>query len=512
MTRKTLSGLVKKFGRHLQPLFPNNGKIFISGVTCDSRRVKPGVIFCALSGQKTHGLRFGQEVIRRGARVLLIERPYSKEDFKKIGPRLKKAAVFAVSRLRPWLGELANWIYDNPSQKLRVAAITATSGKTTTCYLMEAIARAAGQKVGVLGTISYRIGGKSRGASLTTPQPDEAISLMAEMVKARCRFCFMEATSQALDMGRLDDLQINGAIFGNLSRDHLDYHKTMPKYFEAKTTLFERILAQSSKKELFAVINHHDPWGKKLVGRLKKHPKIRRVTFGISPEPSCEVWASDIRLGLRGTDFDLHIKNKSYVVRLHLIGGHNVYNALAAAGACYAMGFSVQAIVRGLENLRSIPGRLEQIWQAKDFTLLVDYAHKPDALDNVLKTLRRIPEVRRVIVVVGCGGDRDRGKRPIMGEIAARLAGIAVFTSDNPRSENPEAILDQIEAGAKKAGLVNYKRLADRAEAIGWAIKEARPGDAVLIAGKGHETYQIFRDRTIHFDDREVCRGILAKL
>ncbi|MBI2069913.1 MAG: UDP-N-acetylmuramoyl-L-alanyl-D-glutamate--2,6-diaminopimelate ligase [Elusimicrobia bacterium] len=509
---RTLGDLMRRFRGRLKAVTGVAESAAVTGVASDSRRAAPGVVFCALSGQKTHGLRFAHDVVGAGCRVILMEPPWPRAMTGALKASAKKNGVslFTAVKLRLWLGELANWVYRDPSSRLNVVAVTATSGKTTTCYFLEAIAQAAGQKVGVLGTVNYRVDGRPAPASLTTPQPDEAIGLMAQMADAGCRFCFMEATSQALDMGRLDAIRFKGAVFGNLSRDHLDYHKTMGRYFQAKARLFTDLLRRSDQTGRFAAINADDEWGRKLIKRLGSTRGLKKYSFGRAVD--ADVGAERIELTLDATRFHLRLGRIVKPVALKLVGAHNVANALASASAAWALGFSIRQIVDGLQSLSVVPGRLERITEAKEFLLLVDYAHKPDALENVLTTLRAIRSLKRLIVVFGCGGDRDAGKRPLMGEIATRLADFAVLTSDNPRTEDPEKIIDAIEEGAKTQGRANYRRLVDRAEAIRWAIREAKPGDCVIVAGKGHETYQIFKDRTVHFDDREVCRDILKSL
>ena len=517
-----LEELVGQFGRRLRSLEDFRSRAApasaaLTGVSSSSLRLAPGFIFCALKGHKTHGARFAAEAIEKKVAAVLLETPAPREclgGLKKLASE-HGVALWAAANLKDWLGELANWVYGDPSTKLDLIAVTGTSGKTTSCYLMESMAQAAGLRTGVLGTVSNRVAERLREASLTTPQPDEAIALMAEMVEARCDVCFMEATSQALDMGRLEDLEFNGAVFANLSRDHLDYHHTMESYFKVKAGLFFRLLDGSNKKKRFAAANGSDPWGARLLARLPSLRGVRRVGFGLLDGRRLGRWpvaARAVQVEFDGTHFELKIGSSFYPTRLRLIGRHNVFNALSAAAAGWAMGLAPKRIVEGLEALAFVPGRLERIDNNQGILVFVDYAHKPDALENVLETLRAVRGLKRLIVVMGCGGDRDPGKRPLMGEIATRLADVAVFTSDNPRSEDPEKILDAIEGGARRAGRSNFARQADRRLAIRLAFQDARPGDCVLVAGKGHETYQIFAGETIHFDDREVCREILISL
>ncbi len=509
--KKNLTEFLEAFKNEIVALKIGAGSKTIAGITADSKKVRKNFIFCALAGKKVHGIKFVPEAAARFASAFIIETPHSEGSIRQLsnGPLARRSAVLSANGLGGLIGALANWVYDDPSKDLPLVAITGTNGKTTITYMLESIANGAKKNVGVLGTVNYRVKGTVNSASLTTPQSDELIGYLAAMRDNRCDFCFMEATSQALDMGRLNDLKIDGAVFTNLTQDHLDYHKTMEGYFQAKSKLFLELLANSSKKNRFVAINVDDVWGSKLWRKTYSLERVQKLSFGIKNEEAM-VQARQVIDNTHGISFVLKIKKESIPVSLNLLGLHNVSNALAAAASAWALGFSLKEIKHGLETLRAVPGRLEQVLEAKDFLVLVDYAHTPDALENVIRAVKNVDGVKRVITVFGCGGNRDRGKRPIMGQIAARLGDFAVITSDNPRGENPSAIVAEIEAGIKAIDQTNYKIIVDRKCAIAWAIGNAKRGDCVLLAGKGHETYQIFKDKTIHFDDREICREILS--
>lgn len=513
MRRKSIGDFLKVFKKTVKPLTPKCPSLAITGASSDSKKIGKDFIFFALAGRHVHGASFTQEAIKNGCRIILLEPPCPKSLVENLRTqsREKPLALFLVKDLSRLVGKISNWVYDDPSHDLKLLAITGTNGKTTIGYMLEAVANVAGKKVGVLSTVSYRVAGKSNPASLTTPQPDEIIRYLDLMRAKKCRVCFLEATSQALDQGRVDDLAIDGAVFTNLTRDHFDYHKNFENYFEAKAKLFFDVLANSKKQGRFAAVNLDDPWGQKLWLKLAALRGVKKISFGISQE-SAFVRAVNIRQTTSGVSFDLKIGDKRESLNLNLVGKHNVSNALASASSAWALGFSPKAIKEGLMGLKSVPGRLEKVDGNQNFLVLVDYAHTPDALENVIRAAKNIEGVKKVVTIFGCGGDRDRGKRPIMGQIAARFGDFVILTSDNPRSEDPQTIVKEIEEGIKAIDRKNYLILVKREEAILWAIRNAKPGDCVLVAGKGHETYQIFKDKTIHFDDREVCREALESL
>lgn len=513
MKAKNLKELERFLKGQLTPLKSPRKTLPIKGAASDSKKTDKDFVFFALAGRRAHGARFAEEAIKNGSRIILIESPCPDALVENLKTKsgAKPLALFLAKDLSRLVGKISNWVYDNPSKNLKLLAITGTNGKTTIGYMLESIANAAGQKVGVLSTVSYRVAGESAAASLTTPQPDEIIRYLNLMRDKKCRFCFMEATSQALDQGRVDGLALDGAIFTNLTRDHLDYHKSFENYFKAKEKLFLEVLDRSKKANRFAAINLDDAWGQKLMSRCRDLKNVNLLSFGISGANNFTE-AVNTRQTPEGVAFDLKIKDTVAPLNLKLVGKHNISNALAAAASAHALGFSLEAIKEGLESLSRVPGRLERVEGSGDFLVLVDFAHTPDALENVILAVKNMDSVKRVITVFGCGGDRDPGKRPIMGQLAARLGDFVVVTSDNPRSEDPDAIVKEIEEGIKAAGKTNYTCVVDREQAIRWAIREAKAGDCVLVAGKGHETCQIFKDRTIRFDDREVCREALKKV
>jgi UDP-N-acetylmuramoyl-L-alanyl-D-glutamate--2,6-diaminopimelate ligase len=420
------------------------------------------------------------------------------------------------------LASLSARFYGRPSEKLKVVGVTGTNGKTTTTYMIERVLRAARLSAGVIGTVEYRWGGKTEQAPNTTPFSSDLQALLARMRKDRVTHVAMEVSSHALELHRVDDVAFEAAVFTNLTRDHLDFHGTMENYFEAKAKLFDKLAeGQKGGKRRFAIINSDDPWSEKLLARLKTD----RLTYGV--RKPADLFARDIELAAEGTSFLLAAQGKDHPVRLQTVGLHNVYNALAAAGACLALGLPAAAVRKGLAALPGVPGRLERVSRPgkeapsdkpgrrssgdAPFSVFVDYAHTDDALRNVLQALRPLTR-GRLIVVFGCGGDRDRTKRPLMGEAAATLADRVIITSDNPRTEDPAKITLDIEVGARRVTTDRYEIVLQREQAIEKAVRAARKGDVVLIAGKGHETYQIFKDRTIDFDDRVVAREALRRL
>jgi UDP-N-acetylmuramyl-tripeptide synthetase len=388
---------------------------------------------------------------------------------------------------------------------LKLIGVTGTNGKTTTAHLIDSIIRAAEGASAMFGTISYRIGDESSSAHHTTPEAADIHRMLARAVDAGCRSAVMEVSSHAIDLNRADGLALAAAVFTNLTRDHLDYHKSMEEYFAAKGKLFDGSLGSEPAA---SVVNIDDEWGQKLVGRAKG----RLITYGL--DERADVSTSDFTRDAGGIALCADTPSGPIQITSRLVGRPHVYNILAAIAAGVAVGFDTAAIARGVADCPVVAGRFEQVtvngWVDPDFTVVVDYAHTDDALRNVLQTAREIVGRGRVITVFGCGGDRDRTKRAPMGEIAGRLSDLAIVTSDNPRSEPPETIIEDIEVGLKQAGR-SYRRQPDRRLAILEAIAEAESGDLVIIAGKGHETYQIIGGRTIHFDDREVAREAIAR-
>lgn len=464
----------------------------IEGVAYNSRNVRPGFLFVAVAGQRTDGREFAMDAVARGAVAVVSE-----------GPCTLSAAVTSiiVKDARVALAEIACAFYEDPSARLFLVGISGTNGKTTTSYFCRDILAAAGHRVGLIGTISYEIGERRIPALRTTPEAPDIQAMLDQMIRARCSAAVMEVSSHGLDQKRVWGMDFDVAVFTNLSRDHLDYHGSMERYFAAKAELFQG-LGRSAKRAR-AVINADDPWGARL---LSGERQVETITYGLRHE--AQVRAKDIKLGAKGSSFELITPWGVAQARLALAGSFNVYNALAAVATCGGADTPLSVIVGALESLRSVPGRLERVPLAADFQVYVDYAHTPDALAKVLETLRALTQ-GKLIVVFGCGGHRDREKRPLMGAIAAEAADLVILTSDNPRDEAPEAIIADIEKGIP-AG-VTYEKDANREQAIAMALKLARSGDTVLIAGKGHETYQEFADTVVPFDDREAVKRLFEK-
>jgi UDP-N-acetylmuramoyl-L-alanyl-D-glutamate--2,6-diaminopimelate ligase len=437
----------------------------ISELAYDAGRAGPGSLFFCVPGSRADGHDFAGEAVTNGAVAVVVERPLELEV-----PQL------VVADVRRAMAVVADEFFGHPTEELQVAGVTGTNGKTTTAFLLYAILAAAGRRPGLLGTIESRVGGERRSAVRTTPEAIDLQRTFREMLDAGDRSCAMEATSHGSELGRLDRVRFAVLVFTNLSQDHLDFHGTMERYFEAKRRLF----LESGPP---AVINVGDSWGRRLA-----QDRPDALTFG---------FAHDAEIG----------PDELARVDLKLRGRFNVENALGALAASRVLGIEEDAIVRGLEAIRGVPGRFESVAEGQSFEVIVDYSHKPDALESVLRTARGLT-AGRVICVFGCGGDRDRGKRPLMGRIASELADVAILTSDNPRSEDPLAIIDEVLTGVD--GEIEVE--PDRAAAIERAIAEAADGDVVLIAGKGHEQGQELADRTIPFDDREVARETLRHL
>jgi UDP-N-acetylmuramoyl-L-alanyl-D-glutamate--2,6-diaminopimelate ligase len=475
----------------------------VTGIATDSRAVRPGDVFFALAGQQTDGRRHAADAVARGAVAVVAE---SLVD-------VAGATRIVTDAVRPLLGRAAARLAGDPSADIVLAGVTGTNGKTTTTWLLESIWRAAGHRPGVIGTIAYRYDGASRAAPFTTPEAPALQGLLAEMRAAGTTHVAMEVSSHALALDRVAGTRFDAAVFTNLTRDHLDFHGTIEAYAEAKARLFLDVLPAGGKRDPVAVVNGDDPAGAALLARLG----TRSVDFAVRARAAVRPEGVESTLaGMRGC---LALGGRSVPFACRLVGAPHLENVLAATATAWALGVAPEAIVAGLGAAAPPPGRLEQI-AGPGFTVVVDYAHSPDALARCLAVLRPLTH-RRLITVFGCGGDRDRGKRPLMGEAAARASDLVVLTSDNPRTEPPEQILADVEVGVRAADL---PRLAapsgdargwlvepDRRAAIALAIRAARPGDLVLVAGKGHEDYQIVGTEKRHFDDREeVVRALGA--
>src|SRR5438876_2456400 len=460
----------------------------VESIAYDSRRVQRNGMFVALRGEKSDGHQFIGQAIEKGASVIVAEREGSH-------PR---ATFLVVENTRAALADLSAAFYRYPARKLKLAAVTGTNGKTTTTFLTKHICEAAGLRCGLIGTVRYEIGERVLPAIRTTPESLDLVELLAQIRDAGCRAAAMEVSSRALAQDRTRGLEWNVAVFTNLTQDHLDFHGTMENYFEAKTKLFIGLVNQEQKRKPVAIVNLDDRYGQQLLDKIDK--RIAVITYGMGTR--ADFRASNYRAEFSGTSYQLDAQGKSYLVRLPLIGRFNVTNSVAALAAANALGINLRNAVFSLAKSPQVPGRLEMVPAKRQFQVFVDYAHTPDALGNVLKTLREL-EPERLIAVFGCGGDRDRQKRPLMAEMADRLADYSIITSDNPRKEDPNAIITEIEKGFRSN---RYEKIVDRTQAIDRAVALARARDIVLIAGKGHENYQEFADYTIPFDDIQVAR------
>jgi UDP-N-acetylmuramoyl-L-alanyl-D-glutamate--2,6-diaminopimelate ligase len=458
----------------------------ITSLSYDSREVGPGSLFVAIRGSVVDGHSFIEQAIDRGAIVIVSEEP----------GLTQRATHIQVPDSRDALARLAAAFYSNPSRLLRMIGVTGTNGKTTTTFLIKHLLERAGQRTGLIGTVSYEIGERVLPASRTTPESLDLQSILAQCVDARCGNVVMEVSSHALELDRVDGISFRVAIFTNLTQDHLDFHRGMKEYFEAKARLFAG-MRDSEGKSRTAIINVDDAYGQQLIARFGRDVSI--ITFGMGAR--ADFRASNFKIESTGTSYQLDIKGKSFLVRLPLIGRFNIYNSLAALAAMQALGLDVRAAVLALARAPQVPGRLEAVPARRQFQVFVDYAHTDDALLNVMKTCRDLSP-NRLIVVFGCGGNRDKSKRPLMGAVADQNADYSIVTSDNPRKEDPTQIIRDIETGFRSK---RFESVLDRREAITRAIRLAQPRDIVLIAGKGHEKYQEFADRTIPFDDIEVA-------
>jgi UDP-N-acetylmuramoyl-L-alanyl-D-glutamate--2,6-diaminopimelate ligase len=466
--------------------------VVCSGVTHDSRRVVPGAVFVALHGLNVDGTQFVPNAIAAGASAIVAEQP---------APDGVDVPWMVVADARRAMALLAAEFFEHPSREMRVVGVTGTNGKTTTSYLVNAIFEAASIPCGLMGTVTYRVGDRSFDATRTTPEATEVQELLRQMASAGSGACVMEVSSHALALNRVDGTRFAAGVFTNLTRDHLDFHENMDAYFTAKRRLFEMLPADAP-----ALINADDARAAAL-SAVSGLP----VTYGIN-RPA-DVSAGSLSFSLEGLRFDIRLPQGTVHVESRLVGRPNVYNILAAAGVTAALGVPLDAIEHGLRELPGVPGRFELAsTPGDDITIVVDYAHTDDALRNLLETARPMA-TRRLITVFGAGGDRDRTKRPLMGLVAARLSDVVVITSDNPRSEDPLRIIDEVKRGADPETRQSHAEvvtIVDRRDAIVQAVRQAEPGDLVLIAGKGHEKYQEIGGHTQPFDDVAVAREALA--
>jgi UDP-N-acetylmuramoyl-L-alanyl-D-glutamate--2,6-diaminopimelate ligase len=481
----------------------------ITGIAYHSKRVEEGFLFAAIRGLEFDGHRFIGEAVERGARALLMEE----------GGKVPNRTMIIVPNSRQALARVSSNFYGNPSSKVKLIGITGTNGKTTTTYLLESIFKKAGHSVGVIGTINYRFGQKMISSPNTTPESLDLQRILWEMAKEGTSHVIMEVSSHGLDLDRVFGCQFDGAIFTNFTSDHLDYHKTLQHYFDNKRKLFSESLMKSQKPNRFAVTNRDDPKGEEIITGIDL-PVIR---YGLSS--SCDVSADQVVSTFEGLSCRVRTPRGEFTLHSKLMGRFNLYNILAAVATAIGMEIPLEAIKNGVEELEGVSGRFEKVGNQKRIHVVVDYAHTHDALERVLSSLRSIQKDGKIITVFGCGGDRDRTKRPLMGEVAGRHSDLAILTSDNPRTEDPLAIIDEVETGFKSLPLKEwhqddvgswrsmkgYLKVPDRREAIRIAIGLAESLDTVLIAGKGHEDYQIIGKKKFPFDDRVEAKKALEE-
>jgi len=487
--------------RKLGELFQNTGVTLPAGsaemevrqVSCDSRKVLPRSLFFALHGAKADGNAFVRDAVGRGAIAIASENP---------PPSALPHGVtwIPVHEERKALATVAANFFDHPANALQLVAVTGTNGKTTTTSLIDAMVKASGAKTGLFGTIAYHTPAGDYPAPNTTPESVDLQGFFAEIRDAGGKYAVLEASSHSLTMDRLWGCHFQAAVFTNLTREHMDYHKTFEDYFAAKRHLFEGTGAGTPE---VALLNTDDEWGKKLAGIAN-----RTVSYGL--ESGAEITTKKFQLTFNGLSFTAQTPNGKLQITSPLVGRINVYNILAAIGAAQALGFSNQIIETGIRNLQSVPGRFQRIDLGQPFLVIVDYAHTDDALENLIRTARELAPKGRVITLFGCGGEKDRTKRPVMGEVTGRLSDLSILTNDNPRKEDPLKIISDIIVGLQKTS-GKYLIEPDREKAIALAVDEARAGDIVLLAGKGHETEQILADQKLEWDDGEMARRALRE-
>jgi len=466
----------------------------IKGIKYDSREVVQGDLFVAIKGFQTDGHQYIENALENGAvAVVLEDETYCTDRYPWI----------LVSDSRLSLAQLSAAFFDYPSRKFTLIGVTGTNGKTTTTNLIARILEDAGYKVGLIGTIHNRIGSRILPGERTTPESLDLQKLFREMTEEGVTHVVMEVSSHALDLHRVTGSEFDLAVFTNLTQDHLDYHKSMEDYYQAKAKLFLGLDSPHNVKpgDKYAIVNTDDLWGK----RLLKEIKVKTISYGI--EQGAFFRADQIKITPTGVSFLVDDR----MINLKLTGKFNVYNSLAALAAVHALGIPLEKGIASLEKVTGIPGRFQLVEGSGDITVIVDYAHTPDSLENILATAREFAQ-RRIITVFGCGGNRDRTKRPLMGKAAARYSDFCIITSDNPRNEEPEAIIEDILSGLKEISFENYRVVVDRRQAITEALNLAEKGDIVIIAGKGHETYQEIKGKKYPFDDKQVAEEILSSL
>ena len=466
------------------------GRTAVAGLEYDSRRVQPGFLFFAFPGARADGREFAQQAFEKGAVATVSEFP---------APDGFRGAWIEVEHGRQALALAARNFYGDPAERLKLTGVTGTNGKTTTTFLIDAVLRAAGMTTAVVGTIEYRIANQVRPAVNTTPESLDLYRLFEELERVGGTHATMEVSSHALALGRVYGITFHTAVFTNLTRDHLDFHRTMEEYFAAKSLLFA---PEGATAPEWAVINFDDPYGRQI------QPAPHTLRYGF--EAGADLRGSSLEMNFDGLRFTVQHGGERVQLTSPLVGKFNAYNILAACGAALSYGLDWSAITNAIAHSPRVPGRFESVQQGQPFLIVVDYAHTDDALRNVISVAREL-HPKRVITLFGCGGDRDRAKRPLMAQAAAQDSDYVVLTSDNPRSEDPINIMNDALVGLRRFDTPHTIE-PDRAKAIRAALKEARAGDIVILAGKGHETYQVLKDRVIHFDDREVARDVLQEM
>lgn len=468
-----------------------SSQINIDNIFYDSRNITPNSMFVCIQGFKTDGHIYIEDAIKKGAIAIIIERNIDKY--------IQGVTYIKVKDTRKTMAIIARDFYENPSNSLDLIGITGTNGKTSTTYMIKNILEASNKRTGLIGTISNWIGNKKVNADRTTPESLDLQKLFRKMLESGMDSCVMEVSSHSLELDRVEGCEFKVGIFTNLTPDHLDFHETLEDYLKAKKKLFY-------KTTLCNVINIDDEGGKKILDDIRKL-ETPILTYGLGE--NADISAKNIVMTMKSVAFDLVTPKYIQKIEINIPGMFTVYNLLAAIAACYSMDIDFKYIEEGIKRIKGVAGRMETIEEFSDFALIVDYAHTPDALENVLKSIREFT-TNRLITVFGCGGDRDQKKRPVMGEIAGRYSDLTIITSDNPRSEDPVKILDMIEEGIKNTS-AQYHVIVDRREGITLALKNVQKGDVILIAGKGHETYQIINDKVFEFDDKKVALDIARK-
>ncbi|MDW7673625.1 MAG: UDP-N-acetylmuramoyl-L-alanyl-D-glutamate--2,6-diaminopimelate ligase [Bacillota bacterium] len=470
----------------------------IAGIHYDSRKIEKEFLFVCISGFKADGHDFIPQALNNGARAIIVEHDVNIPS---------EITVLKINNARKALPIISSKFYKNPATNFNLIGVTGTNGKTTTTFLIESILVEDGKKVGLIGTIENRIGEQAFSVTHTTPESLELQKLFNLMTEEEVDYGVMEVSSHALDLGRVDIVEYDIAVFTNLTQDHLDYHPNMEDYLRAKSILFTNLGKTNYKKRnKFGVVNGDDPYSKKIVNKAQ----VPIVTYGI--KTSNDVWASEVQIKATGVSFNVNFGEESFKLSLRLTGLFSVYNALAATAVCLKEGIKPAVIKKALEKLTGVAGRFESVIAGQDFSVIVDYAHTPDSLENILVTAKEFAE-GKIITVFGCGGDRDITKRPLMGEKAGQYSDYCIITSDNPRTEEPDQIIAHIIPGvAKFKDKTRYEIIENRKKAIEAAIKMAQANDIIIIAGKGHETYQIVGDQVYPFDDRLVAKEVLEEL